>query len=74
MRVVELRVGRKEFGETLSQMREWIDRVKAKPVNFESQSNEGGLVLVRLEFSRDELGFAFRRDWQMAITAATAAA
>jgi hypothetical protein len=64
MRIVEMRVGRSAFGETLGAMREWIDRVGAGPVKFESESDPNGLVVIRLEFISAHLGFAFRRDWQ----------
>jgi len=63
MRVVELRIDRRALGETLGAMREWIDRVGAGPVKFESETDPNGLVVIRLEFGRAELGFAFRRDW-----------
>jgi hypothetical protein len=75
MRVVEMRIGRSGFGEALGEMREWIDRVGAGPVKFESESDPNGFVVIRLEFSRDDLGFAFRRAWQVqAIDAEMAAA
>lgn len=75
MRIVEMRVGRKAFGETLGAMREWMDRVGAGSVKFESRRDSNGLVVIRLEFSSSELGFAFCRDWQVeAIDAAPAAA
>lgn len=75
MQIVELLVGRKEFGEVLGGMREWIDRAGAGPVKFESESHSSGLVMIRLEFSRADLGFAFHRDWQAeAISAAPIAA
>jgi hypothetical protein len=74
MRVVEFRVGRSTFG-VLAEMREWIDRNGGNPVKFESESAPGGDIRIRLEFSRDEVGFAFRRDWaQAAINKAPQAA
>jgi len=65
MRVVEMRVGRRAFGETLGAMREWMDRVGAGSVKFESESDSNGLIVIRLEFGAPEMGFAFCRDWQI---------
>ena len=71
---VELRVNRSMFGKVLAEMREWIDR-NGGPVKFESKSVPGSDILVRLEFSRDEVGFAFQRDWaQVTVNEAALAA
>jgi hypothetical protein len=64
MRAVELRVERKAVGELLSEMREWIDRVRPGPVKFASASNPNGQVLVRLEFSQDEFWLCVPSVWQ----------
>ena len=74
MHIVELRVARKGFGETLGEMRQWIDRHGADPVKFETSMEPDGHIAVRLEFARPELGLAFRRDWGIADIAAAAAA
>lgn len=66
MRVIEMRVGRSALGETLGAMREWIDRKKAGAVKCETETDPSGLVLIRLEFGRAELGFSFQREWQVA--------
>ena len=74
MRVVEIRVERSTFGETLAEMREWIDRNGGDPVKFESSIDRNGRVLIRLDFVRPEVGFAFRRDWVQAEIAEACAA
>jgi hypothetical protein len=74
MRVVELRVGRSTFGEVLAEMRQWIDRNGGDPVKFDSESASGGNIRIRLEFSRDEVAVAFRRDWSQAALEETALA
>ena len=75
MRAIALQVQRSMFGQTLGEIREWIDRNRADPVKFASTSDPNGYVVVRLEFPRAELGFAFRREWaQTMIEEAPAAA
>ena len=74
MRVIEVRVERSNFAQTLSDMREWIDRNRADPVHFESTGDGDGSILVRLEFSRAELGVAFRRHWPAPAVEVAAAA
>ena len=49
----------------MGSMREWIDRIGAGAVRFESETDPNDLI--RLEFSHAELGFAFRRDWQKSL-------
>lgn len=74
MHIVELRVARSGFGEALGEMRQWIDRHGGDPVKFETSMEPDGGIVVRLEFARAELGFAFRRDWGIADIASAAAA
>ena len=63
MHVVELRVERRAFAETLAGLREWIDRKGADPVKFASATEPKGQILVRLEFPKAELAAALRREW-----------
>ena len=72
---IEVRVGRSAFAQALSDLREWIDGHGGEPVKFESAGDPNGDIVVRLQFARPELGFAFRRDWvQAALAEAPAAA
>ena len=60
---IEVRVARRAFAQALSDLREWIDGHGGEPVKFESAGEPNGDILIRLEFARPEVGFAFRRDW-----------
>jgi hypothetical protein len=51
----------------LAGMRKWIDRHGGDPVKFDSASTSQGDIRVRLEFSQDEIGSAFQRDWIHAV-------
>jgi len=74
MQVVEVRIARAGFGDILGEMREWIDRHGGDPVKFDTSTDSNGDIVIRLEFARAELGFAFRRDWALAVIGTASAA
>ena len=61
MRIVEVTVAVAGLGDTLGEMRDWLDRNKCGPVKFETATNAPGAVLVRLEFSEREPAEAFEQ-------------
>jgi hypothetical protein len=62
MRVVQVRVTRPEFADTLGAMREWLDRHSRPLVRFETAADENAII-VKVQFDADDLAHMFRRDF-----------
>jgi len=54
MPAVETRILRASFANMLGAMRDWLDNNATGPVKFETASEGGGTILIRVEFTRDE--------------------
>ena len=63
MRAVDLHIHRTGFGESLSDMRRWLDHKDCTPASFETTTEPAGTVLVRVEFTEAEDAEAFKRDF-----------
>ena len=63
MPAVDLHVNRTGFGESLSDMRRWLDHKHCTPASFETTTEPAGTVLVRVEFTEAEDAEAFKRDF-----------
>jgi hypothetical protein len=59
MPAVETRITRASFADTLGAMRDWLDHYASGPVKFETASEDGGVVLIRVEFAADDLARDF---------------
>ena len=59
MSAVELHLERAAFANTLGAMRDWLDHNGAGAVKFETASETGGTILVRVEFGNAELATDF---------------
>ena len=65
MRAVDLHVNRAGFGESLSDMRRWLDHHDCTPATFETRTERPrATVLVHVEFREDEAAEAFERDFE----------
>ena len=53
MRTIEIRVNQTSLADTLSAMREWLDREKCYLSHFRQQSGDDGTVVISLSFSDD---------------------
>jgi hypothetical protein len=62
MRVVQIRVSRAAFADTLGAMRDWLDRNGRPLVRFETAS-EDHTILVKIQFDDDALAEGFRQDF-----------
>ena len=60
MRVVQVCVHRAFFGDTLGEMREWLDRQQPALVRFETAS-AGAMITIETQFERDDLAELFRQ-------------
>ena len=63
MQVIEIRVSALDFGATLSEMREFLDRHRADPTRFETSSDGPGTILIRAEFNGSDVAELFRREF-----------
>ena len=63
MRAVDLHLNRAGFGESLSDMRRWLDHNDCVPATFGTATESLGTVLVHVEFREDDLAEAFERDF-----------
>ena len=64
MRSVDLHVNRAGFGESLSDMRRWLDHNHCTPATFDiSTERPRATVRVHVEFREDDDGEAFERDF-----------
>ena len=59
MPAVETRITRASFADTLGTMRDWLDHNASGPVKFETESQENGVILIRVEFAGDEVAQDF---------------
>jgi hypothetical protein len=65
MRVVHVRVGRTDFAQILSAMREWLDRKNCRLERFETEAGEDGdSITVKAQFNDDLLAEQFRREFR----------
>jgi hypothetical protein len=65
MRAVNLHLNRAGFGESLSEMRRWLDRNDCVPATFETRTERPrATVLVHVEFREDNDAEAFERDFE----------
>jgi hypothetical protein len=61
---VEVRINATELAGTFEHMRTWLDHNDCVPANFDFRTSEPGTVLVvHVEFDRDDLAEAFQRDF-----------
>jgi hypothetical protein len=54
MPAVETRITRASFADTLGAMRDWLDRNASGPVKFETASGDDGVIVIRVEFGRED--------------------
>jgi len=61
---VDVRINATELAGTFEHMRTWLDHNDCIPANFDVRTGEPDTVLVvHVEFDRDELAEAFQRDF-----------
>ena len=63
MRVVQVRVTRPEFADTLGAMREWLDRHSRPLVRFETTADRTAIT-IKVQFDADDLGACLRSRWR----------
>ena len=65
MRAVDLHLNRAGFGDSLSDMRRWLDHNDCTPAAFGMATERPrATVLVHIEFREDDLAEAFERDFR----------
>jgi hypothetical protein len=66
MRIVEIRVSRRELSERMAMMRMWLDERRFEPSTFNCQDVEDS-VLIRIEFkaASEAMAFAARFDGRL---------
>jgi hypothetical protein len=62
VRVVQVRVSRAVFDETLAAMRDWLDRNNRPLARFETETDDDN-ILINVQFDDDALGEAFRQEF-----------
>jgi hypothetical protein len=62
MRSVDLRLSSAGFGESLSNMRKWLDHHDCTPTSFDTATEQPGTVLVHVEFREDAVAEALEQD------------
>jgi hypothetical protein len=60
MRVIEVRVNRADFANTLAEMRQWLDRKSRPLVLFETES-DGDIISIKVKFEANDLAEQFRQ-------------
>jgi hypothetical protein len=63
MRAVDLHLNRAGLGESLSDMRRWLDHNGCTPASFDTKTESAGSVLVHVEFVKDKDAEAFEHDF-----------
>jgi hypothetical protein len=63
MRTIELHFNRAGFGDSLSDMRRWLDHHDCTPAIFDTSTERPGTVLVHVEFREDAEAEAFEREF-----------
>ena len=66
MRSVDLYFASAGFGETLGDMRQWLDHNDCTPTNFRTKTEGPGTVLVHVEFNENDAGASFERHFAIA--------
>jgi hypothetical protein len=61
MRSVDLYFTSAEFGESLGDMRQWLDHNDCTPTNFRTKAEQPGMVLVHVEFDENDASASFER-------------
>jgi hypothetical protein len=69
MRVIEVRVARTMFADTLGQMRQWLDSHNQPRVRFETETDSDGMIGMKVEFEANELAEQFRQSFRGSYTA-----
>jgi hypothetical protein len=64
MRVVHVRVSQADFGEIIGAMRAWVDRNNCWLERFETEAGDGGSVIIKAQFTEDDLAALFRHEFQ----------
>jgi hypothetical protein len=54
MPAIETRITRARFADTLGAMRDWLDHNASGPVKFETASGGDGVIVIRVEFGRED--------------------
>jgi hypothetical protein len=62
VRVVQVRVSRAVFDETLAAMRDWLDRNNRPLARLETETDDDN-ILINVQFDDDALGEAFRQEF-----------
>jgi hypothetical protein len=61
---VDVWINTAELADTFEHMRTWLDHNDCIPANFDVRTDEPGRILVvHVEFDRDDLAEAFQRDF-----------
>jgi hypothetical protein len=68
MRVIEVRVARTMFADTLGQMRQWLDSHNQPRVRFETETDSDGMIGMKVEFEANELAEQFRQSFRGSYT------
>ena len=61
MRSVDLHFATAGFGESLGDMRQWLDHNDCTPTIFRTRTEQSGAVLVQVEFEENDAAAAFER-------------
>ena len=64
MRVVHVHVTRADFAKSLGEMRKWRDRNNCRVLRFETEADDGGAVIVKVQFDANDLAEQFRQAFQ----------
>jgi hypothetical protein len=64
MRVIHVRADRTDFAQTLSAMREWLDRNNRRVELFETEAGEDGGIIVKVQFADALAAELFRLEFQ----------
>ena len=60
---VEKKLGRSSFGETMNEIRSWLDHRKIQPATFKPVASERSGVGFEIGFNREEEAHRFERDF-----------
>ena len=60
---VDLWINTVELADTFEHMRTWLDHEDCVPLNFDQSASEPGKIHLQVEFEKDDLAKAFRREF-----------
>jgi hypothetical protein len=63
MREVEVRLKGWKLADALGELRQWLDHNDCVPVSFDIAREKGGMLVVRMLFTEDQMADAFQRDF-----------